>query len=972
MATYVPGAKQFVPDFKPFTPDYKFLSDVLQTKETRYSVNYRALNDLYGRVVYGNLSRQDTNQLRDQFANQLTSKLEQISGLDLSVEQNVEAAKAIFQPFYDNDLIVRDLINTTAYNNEMSYARLLQTSADEKQRDMWWQTGVQAMEYQMQDFINASPEEALKMAPVRYIPDADLATRTTNYLKEQGFNVERSIIDPERPEWIITTNTGADVTQQALIMAQEALADDPMIQNAYFIDAYVQSRIFADQEIAKGNYSTVQEARQAWAVQEIKKAEVELAARLVNEKQSYENQLANIRDYEAYIEKNGQLNDNLAQSFERHRSRLEASIAKIDATTKSLAQDPATRDNTTFEGLMNRAYNLLMNTNIQNDIVTGVNTFMTLNEKVKIEANDFVLQQRKFQHDWAIFNAEKEWDLRLRAADKEEEDLAARALAVFGGGVRIGDPGTTSLAGVDDYILTAQNQIVNYASDLKSQQVDLVIEAMDLLGQTSQNLYKINGSDFNADGAKAYLNNNPGVLADLYAKYNSILSNGGTDALEDDTYPDVATKPGYIDLASRFSTINGKINLGQGAQNTLNEVTLHNYRMALQTENGRHIQKALQDGIPSIVKPNGELLTLEDFSQLLSRTDFAYEPNIYGGYSASPDGIWASNIGAPYPVDSRTARLNHAKKYYDAQYQVLNEAMKGTFNTIAEDGTQSQLFRSFAPAAYFRGLSSDTPGDITSNPSYNYNVNMSTITDPDVYGTVSSFMNQLNTAPQSVYYHKGNLGTKENIDVKTTDTTAQALINALRLAASSADKDNFPYFSLSYNPVFGPADQDAKTTAGYVVTFNQDWLKKFANDNTGLISEEDINDYRTVSVLFDQNNDLSPRKSGQYNYSAFASNVNLSIDPNTGLKNYYFEENITGGGKMVGRLNSRGEYILEVTPYIYDQNMRGNTALSTISFNLSQMIADQNETIGYMDRIYNEKRRQLEQIALSNIARTQR
>ena len=174
MATYIPGVGSYLPDFRPFTPDYKFLSNVLDTKTNRYNTNYKAINDLYSKVVYGDLSRGDTQEMRDQYAENLGPKLQQISGMDLSVMQNAQAAQSIFKPFFEDDLIVKDLVTTRHYKNEMSYANMLQNSPDREQREMYWTTGIQKMKYQMEDFINASQDQALNMAVPKYTPDADL------------------------------------------------------------------------------------------------------------------------------------------------------------------------------------------------------------------------------------------------------------------------------------------------------------------------------------------------------------------------------------------------------------------------------------------------------------------------------------------------------------------------------------------------------------------------------------------------------------------------------------------------------------------------------------------------------------------------------------------------------------------------------------------------------------------------------
>ena len=59
MATFLPQVQTIIPQLETFTPDYKFLQDVLETRQDRYDTNYNALNDLYGKIVYADLSRDD-------------------------------------------------------------------------------------------------------------------------------------------------------------------------------------------------------------------------------------------------------------------------------------------------------------------------------------------------------------------------------------------------------------------------------------------------------------------------------------------------------------------------------------------------------------------------------------------------------------------------------------------------------------------------------------------------------------------------------------------------------------------------------------------------------------------------------------------------------------------------------------------------------------------------------------------------
>ena len=135
MATYVPGSKAYLPDIKPFTPDFKFLSAVLDQRQDKYTTSWKATNDVYNKVVYADLSRQDTTEQRDQYIETLGPSLEKIAGMDLSLAQNADSAKAVFAPFFEDKLIVKDMVYTANYRKQMDYANRLLQSNNQEQRE---------------------------------------------------------------------------------------------------------------------------------------------------------------------------------------------------------------------------------------------------------------------------------------------------------------------------------------------------------------------------------------------------------------------------------------------------------------------------------------------------------------------------------------------------------------------------------------------------------------------------------------------------------------------------------------------------------------------------------------------------------------------------------------------------------------------------------------------------------------------
>ena len=110
------------------------------------------------------LSREDNLETRNQYANTLSNGLKQVSGIDLSLQQNVDIAKGLFKPFFDDKKVVKDMAFTKLYSKEMQQANSYMTSASEEMRDEYWQVGVEDLKYQMQDYKAADADAAVKYA----------------------------------------------------------------------------------------------------------------------------------------------------------------------------------------------------------------------------------------------------------------------------------------------------------------------------------------------------------------------------------------------------------------------------------------------------------------------------------------------------------------------------------------------------------------------------------------------------------------------------------------------------------------------------------------------------------------------------------------------------------------------------------------------------------------------------------------
>jgi len=421
MATYVPNVNPYLPNVKAFTPDYKFLTDTLQQRQTKYDTNYKQLNNAYSKIMYAGLSRQDTKEARDQFVNNLQPELEKISGLDLSLGQNVRAAQAVFQPFYDNDLVVKDMVMTKDYQNKMAYAQQLASSTNEEESDRYWDEGVQLLKYKMDDFINASQDEALATQLPSYIENPRLYKRAMDYFNKQGYKVKYDKLSPGN-DFIITDTNGKNITSTALADLKMRFQNNDVIKKGYYAKSYVDSRNFANNQMKSGNVSSIAEGILKYNTGTLQtyKAQNEMQVVKYNEQiTTLNSQLESINDQlKGQAVKPGSAVDNNIKLLENQIQGLEMQ--------KEMAIKTATQaDNMLSSGnaqMINQgAYNVQMQSNIDKDLKMAANNYSMLTAERTIKVNQAELQRRKEVHDVKMSNMRFQQDVKLKEIETEEQ-----------------------------------------------------------------------------------------------------------------------------------------------------------------------------------------------------------------------------------------------------------------------------------------------------------------------------------------------------------------------------------------------------------------------------------------------------------------------------------------------------------------------------------------------------------------------
>jgi len=241
MATYLQGVTDYIPDYQPFQPDLNFYANTLQAKQTQYDSNYKSLNNLYSTLYNAPVTHELNKEKKDVLIKQIDDNLKKVSGLDLSLEQNVQQATQVFRPFYEDKYLMKDMAWTKNTMNVLGNANSLRNSENPDIYEQWWQTGIDAINYRTQEFGESSLDETMNFQNVSY-------TKYTNAVQDYMDMATKLKISAEHTDltadgkYIVTQKNGSLIipTLQQLFNAE--YAKNPRLQEIYSVQAYVDRK----------------------------------------------------------------------------------------------------------------------------------------------------------------------------------------------------------------------------------------------------------------------------------------------------------------------------------------------------------------------------------------------------------------------------------------------------------------------------------------------------------------------------------------------------------------------------------------------------------------------------------------------------------------------------------------------------------------------------------------------------------
>lgn len=239
MATYIQGVTDYIPDYQPFQPDLNFIGNYLQTKQSQYDTNFNNINNLYGKYLHAELTREPNIKRKDDYLKQIDFNLKRVARLDLSLQKNVEQATQIFAPFYKDSYLMKDMAYTKDFANKYNAVKATEKSLDKKISDTYWNTGVESMLYQKDEFKNSTDDESLQFGNVEYTPYVNAVDTYVENAKKLGIS---SDITKSDGRYFIRKKNGDMIIPSLQNIFAADFSSSPAIQAVYKTEAYVNRK----------------------------------------------------------------------------------------------------------------------------------------------------------------------------------------------------------------------------------------------------------------------------------------------------------------------------------------------------------------------------------------------------------------------------------------------------------------------------------------------------------------------------------------------------------------------------------------------------------------------------------------------------------------------------------------------------------------------------------------------------------
>ena len=811
MASYL--TQPSVAKIEPFRPNWDFLLKVASTAQQRYDTNLAKIENLYGTLLNSPMSNDSNIERRDQYFKQAQAQINRIASMDLAMPNVVEQATNVFNPILDDEYIPYDMQWTKVFNNQLSAAERFRNSTDPNERSKYWEAGVKELDIIKQKFKSSPVDQIKNIGVPRYTEKVDVFARANEIVKQQ-FGSDAMIMPSKQGGYLIHTSNGPIAYGPYKTAITAALQNDPNVSAMYKTMYNVGEHDFVNQNL--GVYGNEDAARLAYAEQIISENEGlvqrDFFGNIVSSRQQLKD---DIEGHEAVISKDGVVPG--SDDHVEYLRKIQA-LTSLDNQEQSESVQAIVTPAANMQEMRNKALSTFYLNNLNSQVETAARNQASKGYQVKMEEDQFALNQQKFGFDQQMKQLEFRLGIQkgyLEHLWKMDEEAAK---------------GTGGTSGLNLGALVGSGSGVMVSPEAPG---GLAVDEMPAGAANEQALTSYEGQILKDQAM--YLQN-----------YSRIL---GREAVE------------YNGQAVPFKDLNALAATPEGRQFIMNAY--------LEAHNNSSTNPA--------IKNNADLMTLRSkiqrnvasYSKVSSEVDEA-DINIWNSFASQQENakkLANATAGSAF-INRSTGRPVSLAEYTAAYARIEGESIEDVREDAADEYNRTlknytehynKYMTSSARQQLFGGVEGLGAGS-GMYPGYTTVFN-GQVLNPDAAKMMNEMALTLQNARRSgnAIFQSGNLAQIGDNDPGMADVYQRVIADIV--ARQGKDASGAPIFSLQYQSVAG--GDPAK--AGYTLTLDSEYAKKWVGDpDKGFLIDEESDFARNLqfSISFDKDFDQS-----SYRYS---------------------------------------------------------------------------------------------------------
>lgn len=185
MATYLNGIDDYIPQVQLFEPDLNTYSKIINERQSRYDEARKQISNVYSSMLNSPMLRESDNETRDRYFKIIDDDIKKLSGMDLSLRQNQNAAANVFTQLLNDKNIAHDMVYTRQAQNALKTGENLKVS-DPKS---YWEGMTQLIQMDMMDYSSSDDEKALTMSAPKYTKRVNIMDEIIPMLDKLDLNI---------------------------------------------------------------------------------------------------------------------------------------------------------------------------------------------------------------------------------------------------------------------------------------------------------------------------------------------------------------------------------------------------------------------------------------------------------------------------------------------------------------------------------------------------------------------------------------------------------------------------------------------------------------------------------------------------------------------------------------------------------------------------------------------------------------